>query len=123
MRRSRVSADLDTRFAIAQLDGEPLATNPGTRPSPGEALDFSSDALKTYRDELARRRDDFRQWLRANAPRAEITHEYDIVLNAVAIRLNGEELETILAAPMVKSAQYTRIHRPTDAGERQQPTP
>ena len=100
--------------AIVLLAGAPLATHPSTKPAPGGAIDFSSTAVRAHRAELAARRSDFRRWLEANAPGVEVVAEYDIVLNGVALLLNGEALETILSAPMVTNAQYARVHRPTD---------
>ena len=58
------------------------------------------------------KRNDFRQWLRANAPRAKITSQYDISLNAVAVQLNGTPLEKIAAAPMVQQARYNALYYP-----------
>jgi subtilisin family serine protease len=57
-------------------------------------------------------RNQFRQWLRSNAPAARVTSEYDISLNAVAVKLNGTPLATIAAAPMVHSAEYNVLYHP-----------
>src|SRR5207249_7418488 len=57
-------------------------------------------------------RNEFRRWLRANAPRARITSEYDVSLNAVAVELNGTPLQTIAAAPMVLRAEYNGLYHP-----------
>ena len=34
-------------------------------------------------------RNDYKAWLRANAPQAKVTGEFDISLNAVAVQLSG----------------------------------
>ena len=98
--------------AIVQLKGNPLSTHPGTKPAPGRKIDFNSNALGSYRAQLSAERNDFKQWLRANAPRAKITSQYDISLNAVAVQLNGTPLERIAAAPMVKQARYNALYYP-----------
>jgi subtilisin family serine protease len=61
---------------------------------------------------LAAGRNEFKRWLRTNAPRARVTSEYDVSLNAVAVKLNGTPLETIAAAPMVQSVQYNALYHP-----------
>ncbi len=113
MRRPHVPADADT--VIVQLEGDPLATAARTKPVRGEAIDFTSRTVQAYRAELAARREDFKRWLRDNAPKVEVVAEYDVVLNGVALRINGEGLETIRSAPMVKAAQHARAYSPTGA--------
>jgi subtilisin family serine protease len=104
--------ETDSGSALVVLIGEPLATYEKTRPPKGRKIDFSSTAVKSYRSLLAQRRSDFRQWLQQNAPAARVTGEFDISLNAVAVRLNGERLETIASAPMVSSARYQGVYVP-----------
>ena len=103
---------VDRSSAIVQLKGNPLSTHPGTKPAPGRKIDFNSNALGSYRAQLSAKRNDFKQWLRANAPRAKITSQYDISLNAVAVQLNGTPLERIAAAPMVAQARYNALYYP-----------
>jgi subtilisin family serine protease len=105
---------VDTSSAIVQLNGDPLSTYVKTKPAPGKKVDFSSSTTKSYRAQLSALRNDFKQWLKANAPSAKVTGEYDISLNAVAISLNGASLGSIAAAPMVKKAQYEGLYRPLD---------
>jgi minor extracellular serine protease Vpr len=57
-------------------------------------------------------RNEFKRWLRTNAPRARVTSEYDVSINAVAVQLNGTPLATIAAAPMVQSAEYNALYYP-----------
>jgi subtilisin family serine protease len=104
--------DVDNTSAIVQLRGDPISTNPGTKPAHGSKIDFNSNAVRSYRAQLNNLRNQFRQWLRANAPRAQITSQYDISLNAVAVKLNGTSLATIAAAPMVQSAEYNVLYHP-----------
>jgi subtilisin family serine protease len=105
---------VDTSSAIVQLNGDPLSTYVKTKPAPGKKIDFSSNTTKSYRAQLSALRNDFKQWLRANAPSAKVTGEFDISLNAVAVQLNGTSLGTIASAPMVKKAQYEGIYHPLD---------
>src|SRR4029453_4821442 len=94
--------DVDRSSAIVQLKGDPLPTHSATKPAAGKKIDFNSNAVRSYRAQLSAGRNEFRRWLRANAPRARITSQYDVSLNAVAVQLNGTPLQTIAAAPMVE---------------------
>ena len=85
-------AGVDQTTALVQLNGDPLATYEKTKPTRGKKIDFNGSTLKAYRAQLAALRNDFKQWLRANARRAKVTGEFDISLNAVAVQLNGEAL-------------------------------
>src|SRR2546421_5336852 len=105
--------DVDTATAVVQLKGDPLSTNPSTKPVHGRKIDFNSNAVRSYRAQLNTGRNEFKQWLRANAPRARVTSEYDVSLNAIAVQLNGTPLATIGAAPMVQSAEYNALYHAT----------
>src|SRR6266496_1917221 len=104
--------DVDRSSAIVQLKGNPLSTHPATKPAMGKKIDFNGNAVRSYRAQLAAGRNEFKRWLRANAPRAKVTSEYDTSLNAVAVQLNGTTLETIAAAPMVQQVQYNALYHP-----------
>jgi minor extracellular serine protease Vpr len=104
--------DVDKSSAIAQLKGDPLSINPATKPAHAKKIDFNSNAVRSYRAQLNAGRNEFKRWLRANAPRAKVTSEYDISVNAVAVQLNGTPLETIAAAPMVQQVQYNALYHP-----------
>ena len=88
------------RYSMIQLNGDPLSTHVKTKPASGKKVDFSSNTTKSYRAQLSALRNDFKQWLKANAPDAKVTGEFDISLNAVAVQLNGAQLGTIASAPM-----------------------
>src|SRR5207244_9815702 len=75
-------------------------------------IDFKSDKVKSYRAQLSAQRNDFKQWLHTYAPKAKVTSQYDISLNAVAVQLNGESRDTIARAPMVQSVQYNALYHP-----------
>src|SRR5437764_12836809 len=85
-------ADVDTSSVVVQLKGEPLSTYPATKPAAGRKIDFNSNAVRSYRAQLNTGRNEFRQWLRSNAPGSTVTTEYDISLNGVAAQLNGTPL-------------------------------
>ncbi|HEY6004382.1 MAG TPA: S8 family serine peptidase [Anaeromyxobacter sp.] len=104
---------VDTGSALVQLRGDPLSTDARTHPPQGKKIDFSSSTVRARRAELSALRNDFKQWLRANAPAAKVTGEYDISLNAVAVRLNGVALATIASAPQVVRAEYQGFYYPT----------
>ena len=104
--------DVDNMSAIVQLIGDPISTNPSTKPPHGRKIDFNGQAVRSYRAQLNQRRNELKRWLRANAPRAKVTGEYDVSLNAVAVQLNGTPLATIAAAPMVQSAEYNALYHP-----------
>jgi subtilisin family serine protease len=103
---------VDASSAIVQLKGDPLSTYRVTKPAPGKKIDFNSNTVKSYRAQLSALRNDFKRWLQANAPGAKITSQYDILLNAVAVQLNGASLETIAGAPMVQQVQYNALYHP-----------
>lgn len=102
----------DTGFALVQLNGDPLATYVKTKPAKGKKIDFGSSTARSYRAQLSALRNDYKQWLRANAPSAKVTGEFDISLNAVAVQLNGASLAQVSASTMVKSAQYQGLYYP-----------
>ncbi len=109
---SETQAGIDTSSAIVELNGDPLSTYVKTKPAPGKKIDFSSNSVKSYRAQLAALRNDFKQWLRTNAPDAKVTGEFDISLNAVSVQLNGTSLSTIASAPMVRKAEYEGVYTP-----------
>src|SRR5262245_4282552 len=78
--------DVDNSSAVVQLKGDPISTNPTTKPLRGAKIDFNSQAVRSYRAQLNAKRNEFKTWLRANAPAARVTSEYDVSLNAVAVQ-------------------------------------
>lgn len=106
-------ADVDTGSALVQLKGDPLATAAQTKPAQGKKIDFNRSEVKNYRSQLAAQRNDFKQWLQANAPKANITGQFDISLNAVSVQLNGVSLDTLRSAPMVQGVDYEGYFHPT----------
>ncbi len=107
------NASVDRSRALVQLKGDPLSTYEKTKPPQGKKIDFDQSTVKSYRAQLSALRKNFKSWLRANAPKARVTGEFDVSLNAVAIELNGEDLTKIASAPMVVSAEYEGLYSPT----------
>lgn len=101
----------DATAALVQLRGDPLSVSAETRPAPGRRIDFASSAVRAERARLAATRNDFRAWLRQNAPNARITSETDVALHAVAVTLNGTSLSTLRSAPMVVAVELQREFR------------
>jgi subtilisin family serine protease len=108
------AGSVDSTRALVRLVGNPLTTSTRTRPAPGKKIDFTSSAVKAERARLSALRNDFKSWLRTHAPAASVVKEYDIALNAVAVRLSGTSLATLRTAPQVADAQYERYYSPTD---------
>ena len=106
------AASIDQGSALVVLNGEPLATYEKTKPPAGKKIDFSSTTVKSYRAQLSALRNDFKRWLRDNAPGARVNGEFDIALNAVSVELNGTALGTLRSAPMVVSAEHQALYRP-----------
>ena len=102
----------DGAAALVQLRGDPLSVAAETRPAPGRRIDFASSVVRSRRARLAATRNDFRNWLRQNAPNARITSEVDVALHAVAVTLNGTPLGTLRAAPMVVAVELEQVYRP-----------
>jgi minor extracellular serine protease Vpr len=102
----------DPGSAIVQLAGDPLAVSARTRPAKGKKIDFNSASVKSERARLAKTRNDFKQWLRTNAPDAKVTNEFDIALHGVGVELNGTTLETLRSAPTVRRAALQEIYQP-----------
>ena len=104
---------VDRTAAVVQFQGDPLATASRTRPAPGKKIDFDSSTVKSYRAQLSALRNDYKDWLRANAPKARVTGEFDVSLNAVSVQLNGESLATVAGSPLAQRAEYEGLYYPT----------
>lgn len=102
---------VDRSSAIVRLSGAPLATDSKAVHKNGR-LDLSAAKTENERAALAQQRNAFRDWLRANAPAAQVTGQFDIALNAVTVRLNGTDLGVLSSAPGVLSASYEATYSP-----------
>ena len=94
------------------MKGEPLATSDKARPQKGKKLDLEAGAARSYRAQLSGLRNDFKHWLRQNAPNAKVTGEFDVALNAVTVELNGTSLDTLRGAPQVASVEHQGLYYP-----------
>lgn len=101
---------IDNTSVIAVLKGDPLSTYVKTKPPQGKKIDFNNNTTKSYRAQLSALRNDFKQWLQANAPKAQVTGQFDISLNAVSVKLNGETKSTIERAPQVTRVDYQGLY-------------
>lgn len=106
------SQQFDATSAIVQLQGAPLSTYAATKPPAGKKIDFNSNTVKSYRAQLAAGVNAFKAWLRTYAPKAKVTSQFDIALNAVSVDLNGTSLSTIQTCPLVVRAEYEAIYHP-----------
>src|SRR2546426_832869 len=95
-----------TDNAIIVLKDQPLASYDGhvqgyarTMPTPGHKLDLSSAAAQSYSTYLANGRGFAKGWLKNNAPEVQVIDEYSVVLNAIAVQLNGHSMSHLLNAP------------------------
>ena len=109
-----VGTSVDTSRAIVQLSLAPLSTNPRTKPAPGKKIDYSSTTTKSERARLSAQRNQFKKWLQSVAPKAKVTSEFDISVNAVSVALNGTALSTLKGGPGVVSVSYEGTYRPLD---------
>src|SRR4051794_20394060 len=108
---SAPTSGIDESSAIVTLSGAPLSTAPGTRNAKGRVDDTKSET-RSAKANLAAQRNAFKQWLRTNAPKATVTGEHDLALNAVTVKLNGTPLATLQGAPGFVSAQYELLYHP-----------
>jgi len=102
----------DRGYAIVVLRGEPLATHPTTTPPAGAKIAFNNKAVQSYRTQLASQRTSYKQWLRTHAPGVQVTGEFDLAHNAIAVKLNGATPSQLANAPMVAKVQYQTIYHP-----------
>lgn len=103
---SAASAGIDAGYAIVQLAGDPVSVAADSKPAPGKKVRWEAREVKNYRAKLAAQRNEFKRWLNKNAPAAKVTGEFDVSLNAVALKLNGTSLDTLRKSPQVVDAQY-----------------
>ncbi len=92
--------------AIIALKDQPLAGYDGhlpgyarTMPLPGQKLDLNSPAAQAYSSYLTTGRESAKGWLKNNMPTVQVVDEYSIVLNAIAVQLNGNAMNNLLKTP------------------------
>ncbi len=106
-------------YAIVSLRDPPLASYNGgipgytaTMPSPGQKLNLNSQAAQAYSQHLADQRNQFKGWLSSNAPQVQVIAEYSVVLNGLALKLNGYPLNGLAGAPGLSSLQNDYLYSP-----------
>ncbi|GAA6526915.1 S8 family serine peptidase [Intrasporangium sp. DVR] len=104
--------EVDSSFALVRLASEPLATNPRTAPEKGKKIGFANQAVKAERDRIRAEQTAFKDWLRVNAPKARVTKQFDVAVNAVGVQLNGTSLSTVRSAPGVTYAELQGVFTP-----------
>jgi subtilisin family serine protease len=105
-----VRPTVDKSVALVQLKGEPVTTSAKTKPTNGKKVNLDSTTTKAYRAQLSALRNEFKKWLSTNAPKARVTGGWDISLNAVSVKLNGETLAELRTAPQVARAEYSGLY-------------
>ena len=110
-------AYVDKTMALVQLSLPPVTTAPKTKPAPGKKVDFNNSVTKSYRALLSAQRNEFKKWMQVNAPKARVTGEFDLTLNAVAVKLNGSSIAKLREAPQAIKVQYQGLYYPNDAAD------
>ncbi len=54
----------------------------------------------------------YKAWLNSNAPWAKVVREYSVVVNGVAVELNGHSMGNLAQGPGVKSVSASALYRP-----------
>jgi minor extracellular serine protease Vpr len=108
--RTYVSGSSD--YVFVTLASLPAAAAPGLSRARGGKLNLQAADVRNYRANLAQERKALKDWARTNAPRAAVAREYDIVLNAVAVKLNGTRRDTLATGPGVTRVTDSTLYRP-----------
>jgi minor extracellular serine protease Vpr len=108
-----------SEYAIVSLNSPAAASYEGgipglarTKPARGR-LDVDSPAYAAYLRHLENEHANFRAYLSRQAPQARIVEEYQTVLNAVAVELNGAQLATLSRGPGVRAVAPSALYQPT----------
>ncbi len=109
-----------TDYAIVTFEDPPAASYaggipgyPATKPARGKKLNVADPAVRNYLRRLNQGHANFRSFLANNAPKVQALREYSLVLNAVAVKLNGNQASVLASAPGVKSVDFSWVYRPT----------
>ncbi|MFZ2503259.1 MAG: S8 family serine peptidase [Nocardioides sp.] len=97
----QAKAQIDNGYALVQLTGAPLSTSPRTKPVKGKKINFSNSTVKSEQARLTAERNAFKSWLQKVAPKTQVTKEFDLAVNAVAVKLNGTKLDLLRTGPGV----------------------
>jgi minor extracellular serine protease Vpr len=83
-----------------------------TKPAHGQKLNPRSEEVRAYGDYLKSVHANYRAFLNGKAPAAEVVSEFTLVANAVAVKANGANPES-LHGPGVKSVVASWVYQPT----------
>lgn len=105
-------------YAMVTLSSPPTASYTGgvsdlkpTKPATGK-LDMESPAFAAYQEHLSAERAAFINELRRNAPNAEVVRTYSLVLNGVALKLNGHSLAEVSRASGISNIGFSSLYKP-----------
>ena len=84
-----------------------------TRADAGHRLDVHAPAAQAYENFLANAHANFRAWMHSNVAQVEVLREYLVVINGMAVQLNGVSPETLRGAPGVVDVQSSWVYKPS----------
>lgn len=80
--------------------------------APNGKPDSTGYAIVEFTNNSAAQHANYKAWLNANAPWAKVVREYDVVVNGVAVELNGHSPNGLAKGPGVKSVSPSALYRP-----------
>lgn len=74
--------------------------------------DSTGYAIVEFANDSGAQHANYRAWLNSNAPWAKVVREYSVVVNGVAVELNGHSMNGLAKGPGVKSVTASVLYRP-----------
>jgi minor extracellular serine protease Vpr len=109
-----------SEYAIVTFQDPPTASYSGgipgfarTKPNRGKKLNPADPAVAAYARRLSDIHQNFRNYMAGNAPGAQVVREFVHAANALAVKLNGNRLETLANGPDVKNVSFSTLYHPT----------
>ncbi|PRX40707.1 peptidase inhibitor I9 [Planifilum fimeticola] len=106
-------------YYYVQLESPPVASYEGgikgleaTQPEEGEKLNVQSAATRSYAEHLAEERQDYKEWMKKNAPKAKVVTEYQLTLNGLAVKADKATAKKLAEGPGVKKVVKSISYRP-----------
>ena len=113
------SAQTQSEYYVVVFKDPPAASYTGgikglkaTKPARGEQLNPRAKEVRAYADYLKGVHANYHAYLNSKAAGAEVVAEYALAANAVAIKANGANPETLKQGPGVKSVDASWLYRP-----------
>jgi len=113
------AAQPESDYVTVQLVDSQVASYAGgipgyarTKPERGKKLNLNSNAARAYGRYLADKRQNYKQWLRSNAPRAQVVREFSVAFNGFTIKLNGEGQNKLAQGPGTRRVSPSFLVRP-----------